>query len=120
MTDETENENDEPDELEANEPEYVTKDSLIETVREIVQELVTGIPETTKPTNEPEGPITLRDIEKASREAVEAAMEPLRAALESKPKPKPKKKAEPVAHVEPTPATNEKKNKLQSFLWGEQ
>lgn len=62
---------------------------------------------------EPSKMVTLRDVEEATRRAVEEAMKPLRAAK----KPAPKKK--PEAKVEPEPMPMEAKKKTWAEkMWG--
>ena len=98
-------------------------------VREAIEDVLSIIPgegsvKPPKDLDEEEGPLTLRQIEAASRRAVEEAMKPLRAALEAKPKPRkpstPKLEGEAAAkpEAEATPA-NPTVSKIRKLMWGE-
>lgn len=100
------------------------KETVKSWVKEAIEDLLSQVPgeRVVNPKAEPEAeaPATIKEIEKAAREAVEAAMGPLREAIEAKPKPKPKPKAKPAPEPEPQPSTGQTVNRLRSFLWGDQ
>ena len=121
MTDE--NAMEETDELEDEVTETIDKATVQGWVREVIEDVLNKGPgEGTVKTAKAEiddAPVTLREIERISRETVEAAMAPLRESLDkpkAKPKPKPKPEPEPASE----PVTKDVKRTITSWLWGEE
>ena len=120
MADETEEI--ETDETETeHETDTIDKATVQGWVREVIEDALSQMPGegTVAPTKveSDDAPITLREIERISRETVEAAMAPLRESLE-KPKPNPKAKPKPEPEPKTEPVHKEVKSKLSSWLWG--
>ena len=124
MADEIENEQLEDEGAEAEavkhpEPEAASIRAMI---RQELESILGQIPGegVVQPSKDLDAPVTLRDLERISRETVEAAMAPLR---EAQPKPKPKP-AKPKPKLEPEPAAplaaKEVKSKVRSWLWGDE
>jgi len=122
MADETEKIETDENENES-ETDTIDKATVQGWVREVIEDALSQLPGegTVTPTKveSDDAPITLREIERISRETVEAAMAPLRESLE-KPKPKPKTKPKPEPEPKTEPVTKEVKRSLSSWLWGEE
>jgi hypothetical protein len=120
MADETEEIENEETELD-DETDTIDKATVQGWVREVIEDALSQLPGegSVAPTkaNTDNAPVTLREIERISRETVEAAMAPLRESLE-KPKPKAKPKPKPEPEPKTEPVTKEIKTKLSSWLWG--
>ena len=101
-----------------NEDNPVNKETVQQWVKEALADFLGSESPTEQKKEKPIEHLTLKDIERASREAVEAAMTPLRQTLEQKTKPKAKPKEKPTPEPEPTPSAGEAVNKLRTWFWG--
>ena len=91
-------------------------------ISELIEEALAKIPGegTVQPERDLDAPVTLREMERFARELVEGKMSTLRDAEKQKPKPKAKPKPSPEPEPQAAPAAKEVKDKLRSWLWGDE
>jgi len=122
MADETEPIEEIEEEATESEQETVSDlDSIRSMIRQELESILGQIPGegVVQPQKNLDAPVTLREIERISREKVEAEMAKLRDELKPKEKPKPKPKPKPEPEPKAAPPVKEVKNKLRSILWGD-